>query len=187
MLTSYSAHALAALQKLLPDLVELATEQEDDFIIQTKALSGWELWISSADDELTVGFDEYHTHFGWHKGSSQHDATDVAAFVAELRNGQVELAAWYEGEEYAGSSMLQVGEEVKPPTGLQEWWRRKQRLEIRRWMPKSPFPHKSWDFCCFKLSLYFAHAYLKLWLLPDAQQILRLTTSYSVPLVACEL
>jgi hypothetical protein len=33
---------------------------------------------------LTVGFNEYHTHFGWHEGNPHHDVADAVAFVAEL-------------------------------------------------------------------------------------------------------
>jgi len=133
MLNSYSTQALITLQVLLPDLVKLVIEQEDYFIIETTSPSGWEFWISSDEEELTVGFAEYHTHFGWHEGEPHQDAADAAAFVAELQSGQLELAAWYEEQAYVGSAMRQVGEELAPPTWLQQWWRRKQRLEIRRW------------------------------------------------------
>jgi hypothetical protein len=100
----------------------LVIEQEGSFNIETTSPSGWDFWLSSAEDELTVGFAEYHTHFGWHEGEPHQDAADAAAFITELSSGQLELAAWYEGQEYVGSSMRQIDEELAPPTWLQQWW-----------------------------------------------------------------
>lgn len=99
-LSPYSSSSLEILLDLLPDLQDNVALKEGYFEIETSTPAGWEFWISSAEDELTVGFAEYHTHFGWQEGDALEDALAVAAFVRKLRAGQLVLAVWYEGPEY---------------------------------------------------------------------------------------
>ncbi|MFD2720614.1 hypothetical protein ACFST9_17975 [Hymenobacter monticola] len=134
MLSLYSAQSLAFLLEIIPDLRPLVTEQADWFEINTVSPSGWEFWVSSAEDEITVGFAEYHTHFGWHEGDPADDGTDAADFICSLRTGQLMLAVWYEGEEYVSSWPVESIQEALPKTWFQRWWRRKQRLQIKKWI-----------------------------------------------------
>jgi hypothetical protein len=133
MLTPYATQALQTLHRLLPDLAALAIEQEDYFTINTTAPSGQSLWLSAADEEMTVGFAEHHTHFGWHQGDPTEDAVAAAEYVQSLQAGQFVVVAWYEGEEFVGSITQQVDQPVPPPTWLQSWWRRKQHQVVRYW------------------------------------------------------
>jgi len=133
MLTPYATQALETLRHLLPDLAALAIEQEDYFTINTIAPSGQPLWLSAAGDEMTVGFAEHHTHFGWHQGDPQEDTIAAAQYVQNLQAGQLVVVAWYEGAEFVGSVTQQAGQPVPPPTWLQHWRRRKQHQVIRRW------------------------------------------------------
>jgi hypothetical protein len=133
MLDSYSAQALATLQQLMPDLAAQAKQEEDYFVINVISPSGFELWLSSAEKELTVGFAEHHCHFGWHEGDPQEDAEAATAYVQKLCAGQLEIAAWYEGEHFVGSVTREVGH-THSLTWFQRWWRRKQHLVLRRWV-----------------------------------------------------
>lgn len=133
MLDSYSAQALTALQQLLPDLAAQAKQEAYYFIINVVSPSGLELWFSSSGNELTVGFAEHHCHFGWHEGDPQEDAEAAAAYVQKLRAGQLEIAAWYEGEQFVSSVTREAGH-TQSLTWFQRWWRRKQHLVLRRWV-----------------------------------------------------
>lgn len=133
MLTPYAAQALQTLRHLLPDLAALAVEQQDYFTIDTAAPSGQVLWLSAANDELTVGFAEHHTHFGWHQGDPQEDAAAAAAYVQGLRGGRLIVVARYEGERFVVSMTQEVGQPVPSLTWFQRWWRRKQHQVVRRW------------------------------------------------------
>jgi hypothetical protein len=102
MLSTYSAQALVALQQLLPDLAALAVEKEEYFVIETASPSGWPFSLFSDEEEITVGFAEYHTHFGWHEGDPGQDVMNAVEFIQQLWSGQLELAVYYQGEQYAG-------------------------------------------------------------------------------------
>ncbi|WP_133272622.1 hypothetical protein [Hymenobacter radiodurans] len=134
MLSPYSAQSLKPLFEILPDLRPFVTEQTDWFEIKMVSPSGWDFWVSSAGNEITVGFAEYHTHFGWHEGDPTDDGTDAAEFIRSLRTGHLVLAVWYRGEEYAGSRPVESLQEAQPKTWCQRWWRRKQRLQIKGWI-----------------------------------------------------
>ena len=113
MLTSYASQALAVLQKLLPDLASLAVEQDDIFQISLITPAGWEFWLYSDEkDQLTVKFAEYRCQFGNYQGTTAEiDATNAAEFIQEIRNGEMVLAVWYRGDEYAWSSFIVATEE----------------------------------------------------------------------------
>jgi hypothetical protein len=134
MLSPYSAQSLDFLLEILPDLRPFVTEQEDWFEIKMVSPSGWDFWVSSAENEVTVGFAEYHTHFGWHEGDPADDGTDAAGFIRSLRTGQLMLAVWYQGEEYVSSWPIESLQEAQPKNWFQRWWRRKQRLQIKKWI-----------------------------------------------------
>jgi hypothetical protein len=134
MLSPYSVQSLSCLLEILPDLQPFVTEQKDWFEINMVSPSGWDFWVSSAENEVTIGFAEYHTHFGWHEGNPADDATDAAGFIRSLRTGQLMLAVWYQGEEYVNSRPVESIQEAQPKTWLQHWRRRKQRLQIKKWI-----------------------------------------------------
>ncbi len=118
---------------MLPDLEPYVTIKKEHFEISVVSPAGWELWVSSAEEEITVGFAEYHSHFGWHQGDPTDDASDGANFISALRSGKLVLAMWYTGSEYAGSRPIEPTENPLPQTWLQRWWRRKQTLVVKKW------------------------------------------------------
>ncbi|MBH8558027.1 hypothetical protein [Hymenobacter negativus] len=134
MLSSYSSQSLDFLLEILPDLRPFVTEQEDCFEIKMISPSGWEFWVSSAENEITVGFAEYHTHFGWHEGDPSDDGTDAAGFIRSLRTGQLMLAVWYQGDKYVSSWPVESIQEAQPKTWFQRWWRKNQRLQTKKWI-----------------------------------------------------
>lgn len=133
MLSPYSATSLDLLLDLVPDLQDSVVEQEGYFELHTVTPAGWDFWLSSELDELTVGFAEYHTHFGWREADALEDTLAAAAFIRKLRTGQLVLAVWYEGTEYVRSQPLERTESAQPKTWFQRWWRRKQTLVIKQW------------------------------------------------------
>jgi hypothetical protein len=133
MLSPYSAASLACLLDLLPALQDAVVLQQGYFDLQTVTPAGWNFWLSSAGDELTVGFAEYHTHFGWQQGDALQDTRAAAHFIRQLRTGHLVLAVWYEGKEYVRSQPLERTESAHPKTWVQRWWRRKQPLLIKQW------------------------------------------------------
>jgi hypothetical protein len=69
---------------------------------------------------------------GWEESTLQQDATDVANFISELRDGTRILVTWYTSK-HVGSSMRQVVEEWLLPTWLQNLPAQSYHLEINKW------------------------------------------------------
>ena len=131
-LSPYATQCLAALQQLLPDLVARAIVKDDEFTINTTSPSGWPLWLSSEGEGLIVGFAEWHGHFDWHESYPELDAAAAASLIQEFRSGQLQVAAWYTGDQYAGAAIHEVGIVIESPTWL--YLRHdERRLELRRW------------------------------------------------------
>jgi hypothetical protein len=130
MLSSYSSQTLDILLKLLPDLVDLVSEQGEVFQVELLTPAGWEFWLSSEEEDyLTVGFAEYHCHFGNFQGTTpEEDATDAAIFIRALRKGEVVLAVWYQGSNYAESSIIDATE--NPQTLL---WGSNLTVRVKKW------------------------------------------------------
>ena len=115
MLSPYSSEALTVLLDLLPDFTDLVTEQDEIFRIDFITPAGWEFWLDSDDEQLTLGLAEYHCHFGSFAGSTaEKDATEAAGLIQALRTGKEVLAVWYQGNDYAGSSIIEADEEPTP-------------------------------------------------------------------------
>ncbi|GGF25319.1 hypothetical protein [Hymenobacter cavernae] len=129
MLSDYSSKALAQLLASLPDLQGLFTEREDYFVIDTTSPAGWPFWVDSDDEQITVGFAEYHCHCGGFAGSTvEADVAEAVDFIQALRTGQLVLAVSFRGEEYAGSYPLPPDEQPRNfATGANT------SLKIRRW------------------------------------------------------
>jgi hypothetical protein len=130
MLSPYSSQTLVILLELLPDLAGLVTERDELFEVELITPAGWEFWLSSdEEDQLTVGFADYHCHFGNYQGATAEiDATEAAAFIRALRNGEVVLAVVYRGNTYAESSIIEATE--TPQTLL---WGRDLTIQVKKW------------------------------------------------------
>lgn len=64
-LNEYSKRAKDSLAEYLPVLTsELQEQPNGSFLIEALSSSGITFWLSSEGDEITVGFDLHHVHFG---------------------------------------------------------------------------------------------------------------------------
>jgi hypothetical protein len=129
MLSDYSSQALALLLDSLPDLQGLAKERNDYFVIEAVTPAGWTFWLDSDDERLTVGFAEYHCHFGGFAGSKvEADVAAAIEFIQSLRTGKLVLAVSFRGGQYAGSYPLPPDER---PQNLATG--ENTTLKIRKW------------------------------------------------------
>ena len=133
MLSPYSSKALSVLLELLPDLAPLVRMEQDYFELTQVGPAGWDLMVSSAEDEVTVYFADHHRHFGWHEGDPTDDAADAAAYIRSLRAGELGVLAWYKGTKLVSSWTIDAAESPVPSTWFQRWWRRKQTCVIKKW------------------------------------------------------
>jgi len=92
----------------------------DPFLVVTvpapvKANTHLPLRISTWDDEVTVDFDYYHTHFSkWtpEEGDGPHDA--ALLYVRDLLNEKVAVVSWWQGDLCKACAQYVPGSELKP-------------------------------------------------------------------------
>ncbi|RZT94953.1 hypothetical protein EV670_2699 [Rivibacter subsaxonicus] len=90
------------------------------------------LVIDSSNDEITVGFDCYHSHFDQWLGDGAHFGTTAALeFVKQIMTEQVAVVSWWQNEEWRGSAQLEPLDSAKPPS-----WAAAgtfNRIRVRSW------------------------------------------------------
>ena len=67
-----------------------------------------ELWISTSDGEVTIGFGMFHTHFDWPPYDDDHEPL---AFLAGLLEDRTLIEDWTLDGKWSGSTTLARGEE----------------------------------------------------------------------------
>ena len=99
-------------------------------MLRLEAPSGSELWITTVDEEVTVGFGAFHTHFESDRwGSEDESFTAAIYFMGQLMRGEREIAIWRTSEgRWAGSTVVEPGEQ---PHRLSK--REDDVVEIIRW------------------------------------------------------
>jgi hypothetical protein len=69
------------------------------------------LWITTEDDEITVGFDAFHTHFSaWDQATSEAQSfADALALVRDITAERVLVASWWLEEKWSGFQLVEPG------------------------------------------------------------------------------
>jgi hypothetical protein len=76
------------------------------------------LWVSTADEELSVGFHTHHTHFTDSKNPFNRAQIDAGVqHAADIVDERVGVVSWYRGEAFAGSCTVSLPHS-KPLPGL---------------------------------------------------------------------
>jgi hypothetical protein len=133
MLSTYSKRALPLLLEALPEFKGLVKEEEGYFVVKGASPSGLYFAISSDDEQITVCFAEYHCHFcEFDESLVAKDVNAAVSFIQDLQKGDLILAAWYQGKEYAGSYPLPPEEAPEPMFDNPNL-----TLCIRRWSDKA--------------------------------------------------
>ncbi len=90
------------------------------------------LVIDTSNEEITVGFDAYHSHFdSWSEDGKQFGTLSALEFIKQLVSERVAILSWWRDEEWCGSTQL----EVKDGTVTLGWETetRGNRVRIRSW------------------------------------------------------
>ncbi len=88
------------------------------------------LFIDTQNQEVTVGFDYYHSHFDQWIGDGDHFGIEAALeFVRQILNEEVAIVSWWEDETWRGSAQLEAGASPPQPS----WQTSFNRIRIRSW------------------------------------------------------
>jgi hypothetical protein len=90
------------------------------------------LVIDTAREEITVGFDCYHTHFDEWVGDGQHFGTEAALeFIRQVVSERISVVSWWFNDQWRGSGQLEAGATPEPPSwaGAESY----NRIRVRSW------------------------------------------------------
>ena len=91
------------------------------------------LVIDTSNEEITVGFDSYHSHFDdWVGDGEQFGTEAVIEFIKQIISERTAVVSWWQGEEWRGSAQLEAGTKSAAPS----WAAQGQydRVRIRSWL-----------------------------------------------------
>ena len=70
------------------------------------------LWVSTADEEITVGLHTHHSHFtDYDNCSNPKHINDALDHVQELLDERSAIVSWYVGDRFAGSISQEIAAE----------------------------------------------------------------------------
>jgi hypothetical protein len=134
----FSKQAADEFLAAFPEWREFARlEQRDDgssyFVLQIKppsqAAVDHGLLVHTDNEEVTVGFDFYHSHFDSMVGDGEHFGTTAAVeFVRQVVSERVAVASWWLGESWAGSAQIEAGD--RPHA---KFVKDHDRIRVRSW------------------------------------------------------
>jgi hypothetical protein len=88
------------------------------------------LVIDTANQEVTVGFDCYHSHFDESAGDGVNFGIEAALeFVRQIICERIAVVSWWDGEDWRGSAQLAPGAQPETPP----WVRGFDRIRVRSW------------------------------------------------------
>lgn len=139
-LSEYSRRFAAVLFAVHPEWREFASLHTTDcvdegsllveiFPAQPRDIKG-PLLISTDGDEITIGFDIYHSHFNRYADDEEAEAfAEALAFIADILAERIAIISWWDGDEWRGSSSITTGADVGTPS----WARNAKTARIRSW------------------------------------------------------
>jgi len=87
------------------------------------------LRISTWDDEITVDFDYYHSHFDrWHPEAGDTSNESARLYVEALLSEQLAVASWWQGELCKVCAQHERGAALKVPFAVSY-----TRVRVRSW------------------------------------------------------
>ena len=95
---------------------------------EANAISG--LIVSTANDEVTVEFDYYHTHFDDMVGDGTNFGAEAAlSFIEQVLAEKVAAVSWWDGEQWRGSTLVEAGQKPQANTFTRPF----NRVRVRSW------------------------------------------------------
>jgi hypothetical protein len=88
------------------------------------------LVIDTANQEVTVGFDCYHSHFDESVGDGRNFGTQAAVeFIRQIVSERIAVVSWWDGDRWCGSGESEAGATLETPS----WVKGFDRIRIRSW------------------------------------------------------
>ena len=118
-LNPFSRSFFVELSRLFPDLASKAVNDDNEKVLAGSLLIEFApdasrpesvFFISTDNEEITVGFDHYHSHFEWPAEYSGWQMNPLT-FIDALLHDRILVEVWKKAGKWAGSSALEANEE----------------------------------------------------------------------------
>jgi hypothetical protein len=125
---------LAAFPEWAPHVAEETYEGSDPYLVVTinpppEAQTALPLRISTWDEEVTVDFDYYHTHFErWNPEVGDNRHKSALLYVRAIMDEQVAAASWWQEEACKVCEQLEPGQPLEPRFKVSY-----TRVRVRSW------------------------------------------------------
>jgi hypothetical protein len=88
------------------------------------------LIVHTDNDEVTVGFDFYHSHCDSCFGDDDHFGTTAAVpFIRQLLTERIAVVSWWFDDAWRGSAQIEAGSVPTPHAGIKPF----NRVRVRSW------------------------------------------------------
>ena len=104
----------AALFEAAPELQQYARADHGLLLIDLSpgpARSDCEFWVSTDDEEITVGFGMYHQHFDWLVPEPYWPENDPIKFIKSVMSDETLIEDWTRDGKWTGSRVLRADDE----------------------------------------------------------------------------
>jgi hypothetical protein len=118
-LNPFSRSVFDELSKSFPDLASKAVNDDNEKVATGSLLIEFSpdasrpdsvFWISTDNEEVTIGFDQYHSHFDWPAEYSDWQMNPLT-FIDALLHDRILVEVWKKAGQWTGSSVLEANGE----------------------------------------------------------------------------
>jgi hypothetical protein len=139
-LNDYSREAAEEIFRRFPEWTAFATAEsdptEDNYLVievppPEEAAADHPLTITTSNNEVTVGFDNSHSHFGgwWSDKHASYVVNEAMPFIASLLAESLAAVSWWLGDDWRGSMFVTGGQSPE----RSEFQSDASRVRIRSW------------------------------------------------------
>ena len=90
--------------------------------------AAYPLLITTDNEDVTIGFDSYHSHFEW--PCADNECGNPLAFIADLLCERLKVVSFWQDDKWCGSQTLAAGEELGRARYVSG---AANRVEVRSW------------------------------------------------------
>ena len=121
-LDEFSEQFASRLFREFPEFERLARADGRTLLLELTPPGGssrGSLWVSTDGDEVTIGFDRFHQHFGWSEAPNDEAFGQALALLREILEERQVVGVVMEGAEWRESMLLEPG--AWPDVAPKQW------------------------------------------------------------------
>lgn len=117
IMNEFSRNFLKLVESKWPEWKGIANSVGDYFEFEVSSIGDPEikLTIDTDEDEVTIGFGNYHCHWdGLDFDSLEAEWKDAIEFIDGIVSNNIQIVSWFKESKWRGSSWVHTGESYEP-------------------------------------------------------------------------